>query len=110
MKTVTNKPRPQTPPALCEDFMLCYQAGKPLAYDPFAVDQLEKTGRLSEQSVLQLIDSRHFRIIELQFASNEPLQPAARERFSQAFMQRLFATYRLAYRTSRFAIFTPGKG
>jgi hypothetical protein len=96
----------QPEPALCESLLLCFEAGKPATYDPYTVDQAVQTGRMRAQSVLDLIGSRHFRAIEIDFDATEPIRPSARGRFPAEFMRLLLANYRLALRTSRYAIFT----
>jgi hypothetical protein len=96
--------------AFCEDMMICYDAGKPFVYDPFAADQLVKTGRLREDDVLRLLDARQFGVIELGSVTVETTQPTDRDRFPLPFRQKLQANYRLAYRTSKFVFFTPKAG
>ena len=92
-------------PALCESLSMCQEAGKPLEFDAYAVDQLVKTGRVSEVQILRLLDEHHFAAIQLN--SNEPIGPAERVRFSQAFMTKLLNTYQVAAQTASFVIFTP---
>jgi len=93
--------------ALCESPLLCFEAGKPQEYDAYTVDQLIKTGKVSEASVLRLLDERHFATIQLMNDPSDPIAPAERVRFSQAFMTKMLATYQLAARAGSFAIFTP---
>ena len=87
--------------------MLCFQAGKPESFDAFAVDQAIKTGHLAEQDVLQLVASRRFGAIEIDYYPTDPVRAVARHRFSAAFMTQLLANYRLAYRDNRYAVFIP---
>jgi hypothetical protein len=44
---VSNFIKSRPGPALCETMLLCYAAGKPETYDPFAVDMLVRTGKIS---------------------------------------------------------------
>jgi len=92
-------------PALCESLLLCFEAGKPEEFDAYAVDQLVKTGRVPEAAILRLLDGRHFSTIQL--VTSEPIAPAERTRFSQAFMTRLLGGYQMAMQTNSYAIFTP---
>jgi hypothetical protein len=69
------------------------------------VDQLVKTGRVPEAAILRLLDERHFSTIQL--VTSEPIAPAERTRFSQAFMTRLLGGYQMAMQTNSYAIFTP---
>lgn len=100
--------RSRNGPALCETLLLCFEAGKPEEFDAFAVDQAVKTGHLPESQVLQLISSRRFAAVEVDFPADEPIHRGARLRFSEAFMTQLFASYRPVYRDSRYVIFVPG--
>ena len=99
--------RAQPGPALCENLLLCYEAGKPETYDAFAVDQAIKTGHLQEQRVLQLLADHHYGLVQIEVGQSEALAPVARHRFSAAFMAQLLASYRLAARSSRHALFIP---
>jgi hypothetical protein len=94
-------------PALCESLLLCYEAGKQEQYDPFAVDQLIKTGKMPEAGVLRLLDEHRFSTIQLNVPAGEPVNAAPRLRFSSAFMTRLLNNYQLATRTNSFAVLTP---
>jgi len=92
-------------PVLCENLLLCYAAGKPMTYDNFAVEQLVKTGTLPEQRLIRMIDFHEYPTIQLDIAAGEPIEPAARQGFSAAFMGELLARYRPAMRTSGFVVF-----
>jgi hypothetical protein len=99
--------RAQPGPALCENLLLCYEAGKPETYDAFAVDQAIRTGRINEGRILQMLASRHWGVVELQIGAGEPIQAAPRERFSAAFMNRLLANYRPVGRNSQCVLLVP---
>jgi hypothetical protein len=94
-------------PALCESLLLCYDAGKPMTYEAFAVASLVKTRRIDEYDVLVMLRQRHWATIEIDLGANEPLQASARRRFSKAFMRELFRDYGPALRTSDYALFVP---
>jgi hypothetical protein len=100
----------QPGPAMCETLLLCYAAGKPEEYDPFAVDEALRTGTLHMPEIVQLVESRHFRVIQIEFPAGQPMQPTPRIRFPGPFMRMLFAKYKLAFRTKWYAVFTPNKG
>jgi hypothetical protein len=99
--------RAQPGPALCETLLLCYAAGKPEAYDPFAVDQLIRTGKIPQEQVVQLIASRQFAAIQIDWNANEPMQPSPRLRFPGPVMRALFSSYQPAIRSAKYAVFTP---
>ena len=97
--------------ALCEEPMFCYEAGKPKVFDAFNYGELLKTGKVDETELLQMLDRREFGAIELDWSPSDPIRPARPRfsRFTDAFVQKLFATYRPAIRTSSALIFTPVK-
>jgi Dolichyl-phosphate-mannose-protein mannosyltransferase len=94
-------------PALCESLLLCLAADKPVTYDPFVADQLIRTGKIPQEQVVQLIASRQFAVIQIDWNANEPMQPSPRTRFSGPVMRALFSGYQLALRSGRYAVFTP---
>jgi hypothetical protein len=104
---VANFLRARPGPALCETLMLCNAAGKPLTYDPFVVDQLIRTGTITQDKLVQLITSRQYPVIEIDWTANEPMTPAPRLRFPGPAMRALYATYQLSLRTQKYAVFTP---
>jgi hypothetical protein len=97
----------QPGPALCENLLLCYAAGKPEVYDPFAVDMMMRTGKMSPDQVAQLVESRQFGVIQIDWTAAEPLQAAPRMRFPGPFMRALLTRYQVAQRTARYAVFVP---
>jgi hypothetical protein len=99
----------QPGPALCENLLLCYEAGKPKVFDAFNVGELVKTGNVPESTLFQMLERHEFGAIQLDWRRNEPIRPSTRTRFSEAFMRKLFATYKSAIRTSDSLIFTPLK-
>jgi hypothetical protein len=99
--------RAQPGPALCETLLLCYAAGKPEEFDTFAVDESFRTGKLPMAEILQFLETRHFRVIQMEFAASQPMVPTPRIRFPGPFMRLLFAKYKLAFRTRGYALFVP---
>jgi hypothetical protein len=63
----------QPGPALCETLLLCYAAGKPEEYDSFAVDEALRTGTIPMSEILQLLETRHFRAIQIEFPASQPM-------------------------------------
>jgi hypothetical protein len=86
-------------PALCEDLLLCYEAGKPFLYDSFFVDDHVRLGTLPQAEVLELIETHRFPTIEIELRAGQPLAPAARVWFTEAFMRTLLEHYRQVGRT-----------
>ena len=104
---VKNIVRDHEGPALCETLLICYAAGKAEEYDPYTADMAFRAGRIQQAQLTELIASRHFRVIQLEWSRSEPMQPAPRVRFTGPVMRTLFATYQLAARTDKYAVFTP---
>ena len=94
-------------PAICENLLLCFDAGKPFTYDPFEAGEAFKTGRVDESRILELLEHHEFAAIELGIRPTEPLRPAARYRFSAAFMRVLFAQYTPVFRGIESVVFVP---
>jgi hypothetical protein len=94
-------------PALCETLLICYTAGKPEEYDAYGADMAFRTGHLAQSEQVALITGHHFKVIQLEGPSAQPLQPAPRIRFSGPVMRALFASYQLVTRTDQYAVFVP---
>jgi len=92
--------------ALCESQLLCYAAGKPYTYDPFSADQLVRSGKIPIAQLVQLIDRKEYKVIQLDWPSNEQLQPAPRVRFPGPVMRALFVNYQPAIRSEKYVVFT----
>jgi hypothetical protein len=98
-------------PALCESLLLCYDAGKPLLYDPYFVSSQLLIGRIQEASVLALLDGRRFPTVEIELPAGEPLEPRGRPLwFDTPFMRTLVQNYSPALRTDRFLILAAKEG
>ena len=96
-------------PALCEDLLLCYDAGKPLLYDAFYANSQVKVGRLSEGDVLDYVQSSRFPTVEITIPAEEPLVPMATFRFSEPIMRAILERYRPVVRSSEFALLVPNQ-
>jgi hypothetical protein len=96
-------------PALCEDLLLCYDAGKPPFFDAFYVNSQLKIGRLREADVLAYVDGGHLPTIEIEIPAGQPLLPVASFRFSAPVMRAILDRYRPAVRNSRFTLLVPNE-
>ncbi len=94
-------------PALCEDLLLCYDAGKPPLYDAFYANGQEKIGRIHEAQIVQFFEDSHFSTIEIAIPADQPLVPLARDRFSEPVMRLILDLYRPAVRDSQFVLLVP---
>ena len=108
-------------PALCESILLCYEAGKPLEFEAFAVREQVHTGATREAEVLELLRTHHFQTVQIELRSDEENlddadlrrslasdqnDPDTERRFSPAFMNELLRDYRVARRTSAMVVFS----
>jgi hypothetical protein len=94
-------------PALCEDLLMCYDAGKPHFYDAFFANDQMKIGRISEAEVSGILKSEYFKTIQLAIRADQPLAEGARDRFPAALMSVILEHYRPVVRASEFAILVP---
>ena len=108
-------------PAICESILLCYEAGKPLEFEAFAVREQVRTGATREADVLELLETHHFRTVQVELRPDEEnledaelrkslgsdqQAPDTERRFSPAFMSELLKDYHLSLRTSGMAVFS----
>ncbi len=94
-------------PAICEDILLCYRAGKELDFDPYFVNDQLLIGRIKQSAILAMLVSHHYTAIEIDGVASTAL-PSQRRRFNKAFMQTLFSHYRLVSADGFYAVFEPG--
>jgi hypothetical protein len=105
---VTGVLRSQAGPALCEDLLLCFHAGKALLYEPFFVFNSLKVGRLQESELVALVESRKFRSIQFYLDRNEKgLGPGERAIFSAPFVDAVLRNYRTEARAGNFVVLVP---
>jgi hypothetical protein len=50
---------------VCGSLLLCFDAGKPLEFDPFNVSQRIITGKMKEKDAVQLFENGHFRVVQV---------------------------------------------
>lgn len=100
--------RNQPGPALCEDLLLCFQAGKPLLYEPFFVFNQLKVGRLREEEVVSLVESRTFRSIQMYLDRKEKqLAPGERQIFTAPVVDAISRNYPMEVRAGDYLILLP---
>jgi hypothetical protein len=91
-------------PALCEDLLLCFEAGKPPLFDAFYVRSQVKIDRLKEIDLLNTIQTGRFPTVEIEIPADQTLAPVASFRFSKPVMGAILARYRPVLRTSRLTL------
>ena len=72
-------------PVLCEDLLLCYDAGKALEFDPYYVRDQILIGRMREDDIVALPAAQHFAAVQMDGRS--------RGRFTPGFLEALAAHY-----------------
>ncbi|HQT90231.1 MAG TPA: glycosyltransferase family 39 protein [Acidiphilium sp.] len=91
-------------PALCQNILLCYQAGKPIGPDLFFVHDQVTTGELAQADIVSEMIAHQFAAIQL----DTPIKPeVGRSRFFNSFMQALRNTYRPVMIGPVNAVFVP---
>jgi len=93
-------------PAICEDLLLCYDAGKPLLFDPYFANRQLQVGRLRQTEVTNCIQGGRFGTVEITIPPDKPLEPRDALRFSESTMRALLESYVPVVRTSEFALLT----
>ena len=115
--------RSQPGPALCESPLLCYEAGKSFEFDSFSVNDGLKTGRVTEDHLVELLRSHYFLTLQIKVDPGEASQseeelaqgrsrpslplPFEVNVFTGGLMKELVENYRVAYRNSWTVIFVP---
>ena len=100
--------RTTTRPVICEDLLLCYQAGKPDAYDAYDVADQIRVGRLDAHAIAARVARREFGVIEIGTPDErEPVIDAPRQRFDAAFMHALTSNYYPTLTTAGYTILEP---
>jgi hypothetical protein len=95
-------------PAICEDLLLCYEADKPMDYDPYHVEDQILIGRLQESSILAMVTSHQYAAVQINgMVDAASLAQRKDERFSKPFLRTLLAQYRPVLVTPTYSIFLP---
>jgi hypothetical protein len=76
-------------PALCEDLLLCRDAGKPLLYEPFNAGEYIRAGRVDAHPILDDLRAHRFAVVILARPSSDRFPPE------------VLATIRDSYRVDR---------
>lgn len=95
-------------PALCEDLLVCFNAGKPFLYDAYFANSMVRVGRVKEEELIALIQKASFRTVEVDlFPGEKNLVPGDRLRFTAGFMEALMKRYRLEAKLSSSVLLVP---
>ena len=91
-------------PALCEDLLLCFAAGKPYLYDPFNATRLITQRRLDPEPLLIAISQQRFSTIQLSGPTDEPIR---RDRFARQVLDAIERAYTPALNAGENVIYVP---
>jgi len=94
-------------PAVCEDLLLCYEAGKPMDYDPYYVNDQIRIGRIPQSGIIALLTAHHYAAIQLDGGTDKRSLKRRRGRFTEPFLSTLLAQYRLVLVTHSYSVFVP---
>lgn len=89
---------------VCGNPLLCFDAGKPLEFDPFNVSQRIIVGRMKEEDAVKIFENGHFRIVQIKEQHyEENSTPSAKpEMFADTFFTRnMIAAIRKNYIVDR---------
>ncbi len=100
--------RSEKGPAICEDLLLCYDAGKPMDYDPYYVKDQIAIGRVSQPGILAALNSHHYSAIQLDAYRGGIRRPGGYAgRFTGEFLTTLRSQYQTALVSRRYIVFVP---
>ncbi len=94
----------QSGSTVCGNLLLCFDAVKPLEFDPFNVSQRIITGRMKEDDAAQLFEKGRFRIVQIkeQHYEKDSERSIKPEMFADTFFTRnMIAAIRENYRVER---------
>ena len=95
-------------PAICEDLLLCYEAGKPMDYDPYYVNDQIRIGRVQERSILALLTTHHYAAIQVNgMVDTASLAHRKDARFTTGFLRTFLAQYQPILVTRTYSVFVP---
>ena len=95
-------------PAICEDLLLCYGAGKPMDYDPYYVKDQILIGRVQESRILAMLTAHHYGAIQMNgVVDAASLAHRKSGRFTKAFLRTFLAQYRPILVNRTYSVFVP---
>ena len=95
-------------PAICEDILLCYDAGKPPDYDPYFVKDQVAIRRIEESDTLAMLTAHRYAAVEIGAPEDQTKPgPSERLRFTGAFMRTLLTEYKPVMTSRRYSVFVP---
>jgi hypothetical protein len=95
-------------PAICEDLLLCYEAGKPMDYDPYYVKDQILIGRVQESGILAMLTAHHYAAIQINgVVDTASLAHRTGGRFTKPFLRTFLAEYRPVLINRTYSVFVP---
>jgi hypothetical protein len=100
--------KPANGPAICEDLLLCYEAGKPMDYDPYYGKDQILIGRVQESSILAMLTAHHFAAIQINgVVDTASLAYRKGGRFTKPFLRTFLTQYRPVLVNHTYSVFVP---
>ncbi len=92
-------------PVVCENLLMCDEAGKPSAFDPYYVQDQISLHKLDPREFVAMVESQRFAAVEI----GDTDRGASKHtfRFSKAFLQALAQHYSLALHTPEIDVWVP---
>jgi hypothetical protein len=90
-------------PTICEDLVICYWAGKWFFFDPFNMTQQYNTKTRNDRPILNLLETRSIKMIEL-----DAFSPGrGDERITQPISHMISQNYKFLRKDGTFLLFVP---
>jgi hypothetical protein len=100
--------RQQPGPALCEDILHCYYAGKPYVYDPFNATRFIRQGKLDANVMVEGLRNREFGAVEMYGRVEQRLDGRGRDhRFAAPILLAIQQYYRPGLENEDGVIYIP---
>ncbi len=95
-------------PAICEDLLLCYQADKPIDYDPYYVKDQILIHRIQQNSILAAITAQHYAAIQIEGSMAQELLAARHGgRFTAPILDAILQNYQPSLADHFYTVLTP---
>lgn len=93
--------------AICETMRLCFDSGKPLAYDPYYAKELVKLGKVKDSDIAEDIRNHRYSVIQFDALFDASPQNDGRLFFSQTLMSAIREYYEVGFTESSYTFWVP---
>lgn len=91
-------------PALCEDLLICFDAGKPYAYDAYVMFSMVKAGRIEDDGLVALVEDASIQTVQL---DKRNFNRGDVVRFTPNFVKALLHRYRIEKELHDWIVMVP---